>query len=88
MGWQRLTSSGVLEIAFEISQRLPEANFLIHSLELNRGPAFKVLDWMDEIHRRISFDSDPFLEVQFGGESYFVAVWDEPGFDGKLMQVD
>jgi hypothetical protein len=72
---QHMLPREALEIALRIKKELPEARFQVHMLEESRGFFFALAD-------------DPFLEVRLGGESYFVAAWDEPGFDGRLMQVD
>lgn len=73
-----------LELALRIKGRLSKANFTVHSLKIDRGPWLKVGDAIGTAF----FDPDPFLEVDLAGEAYYIAVWDEPGFDGKLLTVD
>lgn len=74
-----------LEIAMRVKARLPDVGFRVHHLVLERGPWFKAFGFVGEMWND---DPDPFLEVYYGGESYFIAVWDEPGFDGKLKVVE
>lgn len=74
----------VLTIALKVKDALGLAELKVHQLQHDRGPWFKVFGLAATIFN----DPDPFLEVRFGGESYFIAVWDEPGFDGKLMRVE
>lgn len=73
----------VLAMALRVKDALGLAELRVHQLEHDRGPRFKVFG----LYRSAFLDPDPFLEVRFGGESYFIAVWDEPGFDGKLMRI-
>ncbi|MEK7099868.1 MAG: hypothetical protein AAB883_01885 [Patescibacteria group bacterium] len=73
-----------LQMALDIRRALPETRFVTHELLKDYGSWFK---WVEATLRAIP-DPDPFLEVHFGAESYFIAVWNEPGFDGKLMQID
>lgn len=81
-----LLPRGCLEMALRITTELKGATFNIHQLVNKTGSAFS---WLPDPETIASFfDPDPFLEVRFGGEAYYVAVWDEPGFDGKLMEVD
>ena len=73
-----------LQMALDIRRALPDTRFVTHELLKDYGSWFK---WLEQMYHSVA-DPDPFLEVHFGGESYFIAVWDEPGFDGKLMQID
>lgn len=79
-----LVPKEALEIALRIRRNLSDVQFSVHHLIRERGPWFK----LPEAIGTAIFDPDPFLEVSFGGEKYFVAVWDEPGFDGKLLEVE
>lgn len=72
---QQTVPREALEIALRVKKELPKVHLKVHLLEKSRGFLF-------------AFADDPFLEVRLGGESYFIAAWDEPGFDGRLMQVD
>ncbi|MEK7510737.1 MAG: hypothetical protein AAB582_00670 [Patescibacteria group bacterium] len=74
----------LLQLVLRVREALPGIRFLVHTLHREHGPWFRIIDSVG----RFVNDPDPFLEVRFGGESYYIAVWDEPGFDGKLMQVD
>ncbi len=71
-----LLPRAALEIALQVQEKVPSALFFVHSLTHEYG------SW------RIVPSPDPFLEVRFGSETYFVAVWDEPGFDGRLAAVE
>lgn len=70
-----LIPNSVFEIALAVRKELSKAEFVVHQLNKEYGSM-------------VSIDPDPFLEVRFAGESYFIAVWDESGFDGKLMEVE
>ncbi|MES2994617.1 MAG: hypothetical protein V4681_01085 [Patescibacteria group bacterium] len=89
-GWftrdSNLIPREVFELATRVKEVLPKTSFLVHELTKDYGPWFK---WIPEdLAGRILGDPDPFLEVRFGGESFYIAVWNEPGFDGKLMEVE
>lgn len=82
---EHLIPREVLDLAFKVRERLPEAGFVIHELVKDYG---SWTSWVpDDWGGRSIGDTDPFLEVRFGGEAYYIAVWDEPGFDGKLMEI-
>lgn len=84
-----LLPRGVLDLGMQVKEVLPNAGLYVHQLNKDSGPWFKVLDVaFGGVGNALRSLDDPFLEVRFGGESYFIAVWDEPGFDGKLMEVD
>jgi hypothetical protein len=75
----------VFELALRVQRAVPRAQFLIHELEKYYG---SWIAWIPDLGGLVRGDPDPFLEVRYGGESYFIAVWDEPGFDGKMMVVE
>lgn len=74
----------VLQLALRVKEELVKCEFYVHALSQDHGPWFKIFG----VIGNVIADPDPFLEVRFGGESYYIAVWDEPGFDGKQMQID
>ena len=65
----------VLELALKVKAEVPTVEFRVHELERN-------------FRERSLFNGCPFLEMDAYGESYYTAVWDEPGFDKKLMNVE
>jgi hypothetical protein len=82
-----LLPRAVLELAMRVKQENPDIVLQVRELRKDYGPPAKLFDWANAVGSAI-MDPDPFLEVEFGGESYFIAVWNEPGFDGKLMRVE
>lgn len=81
LGWNRVRlesyNSGriptsVLEAALEIAEICPQADFWVHHTYVTR------LLTQEEVSAEMQARYiDPFLEVQLGNESYFIAVWDE-----------
>lgn len=62
----------VLAKAVQIKEALPEVTFVIHHLARYR----------DEISK------DPFLEVKFKQEKFYIEVWDEPNFTNTITSED
>lgn len=59
----------VLEDALRIRKELPSAKFSVDYLTTENAEKA----------------ADPFLVVECGGAEFYIAVWDEPDFEGKLL---
>lgn len=84
-----LVPRSVLELALRVQKACPGVVFYVRHLERDHGHWFYWFSWMESLPwSGSSMDPDPFLEVRSAGESYVIAVWDEPGFDGKMIEVE
>jgi hypothetical protein len=73
----------VLNKAVQVAEAVPQATFTVDHLNIRkrkRNPA---------LARATRHDWDPFLQVSFGTghkrETYYIEVWDEPKFEGKII---
>jgi hypothetical protein len=71
----------------EASEYIPAYHEEVPEFALNKAIQIKreVPEAKFFVHRLTSF-RDPFLSVSLGSESYFVEVWDEPKFEGRLTK--
>ncbi len=60
----------ILNLALQVREACPEANFVIHELTLS----------MENVPKPLP---DPFLSVTLGSEEYFIGVWDERDFEAR-----
>lgn len=60
-----IVPEGVLAVALDLKEKLPEVTFEVDALRRN-------------------VIVDPFLIARYGLAEFYVAVWDEPGFDAKF----
>jgi hypothetical protein len=75
--WQRLPLEKYSEqLPFDVAERIAKIHRSLPCAE------FKVDHLVCE---RRNPDPDPFLIVCYGGQEFYIAVWDEPDFDGKLL---
>jgi hypothetical protein len=68
--YDRYVPVHVLNWAVQIKDCLPKTSFVIHELTVTSGTSWP--------------KPDPFLEVSYGSEKYYIAVWDEREFEAKL----
>lgn len=69
----------VLNLANQIFSACPGATFVVEELT-------ETVNTIESIRReeaRLAWLQDPFLIVSWGGESYYVAVWDEREFEAR-----
>ena len=69
-GYKEWVPESVVGLALEIKSLLP-------------GAMFSVVSFMPQ--NVIMRTLDPFLRLDYEGHGYYVAVWDEPGFNDKLV---